>query len=161
MLCIVCLSTHCGLNGMTATDDQLITWRLRQQLICTHTRAHCAYTAKSYLHKEQTTPVLTKYRMHNNLAFYLSRFRKFSPKHVVPGRESFKFPVPSKASMSVFVCVCVCVCVGGGGSFRCFSAMQFRQNATTYHLITDRIVPEGHNRRMSEVEFFCTRHLHG
>jgi len=128
MLCIVCLSTHCGLNGMTATDDQLITWRLRQQLICTHTRAHCAYTAKSYLHKEQTTPVLTKHRMHNNLAFYLSRFRKFSTKHVVTGRESFKFPVPSN--------VCVSVLGGGGVSFRCFSAMQFRQNATTYHLIT-------------------------
>jgi hypothetical protein len=32
--------------------------------------AQSAYTAKSYLHKEQTTPVLTKYRMHNNLALY-------------------------------------------------------------------------------------------
>lgn len=128
MLCIVCLSTHCGLNGMTATDDQLITWRLRQQLICTHTRAHCAYTAKSYLHKEQTTPVLTKYRMHNNLAFYLSWFRTFNTKHVVTGRESFKFSVPSKA----------CVCVGGGvfhsGASQLCSS---EKNATTYHLITD------------------------
>lgn len=146
MLCIVCLSTHCGLNGMTATDDQLITWRLRQQLICTHTRAHCAYTAKSYLHKEQTTPVLTKYRMHNNLAFYLSWFRKFSTKHFVTLAE--------KALNSQYHQMCVC---GGGRGGFIQVLLGYAVQTKCHHVslgYRHRLFPEGYHRRVNEVQFF-------